>query len=52
MLGNAPQVPARWESYKTIVIEPYIRAALTQKEDETIPSIEELEKEWLKKVFD
>lgn len=52
MLGNAPQVPARWESYKTIVIEPYIRAALAQKEDETIPSIEELEKEWLKKVFD
>lgn len=52
LLGNSPQVPARWESYKTIVIEPYIRASLEQTENEPLPSIEELEKEWLKKVFD
>lgn len=52
MLGTSPQVPARWESYKTIVIEPYIRAVISSDQDEVSISIEELEKEWLKKVFD
>lgn len=52
MLGSTPQVPARWESYKTIVIYPYIRSALGHEETDTLPSIADLEKEWQKKVFD
>lgn len=54
LLGTCPLVPGRWESYKNIVIKPYIRSSLEHSDDDKIalPTIEELEKEWQKKVFE
>lgn len=52
MLTVPQKLPARWESYRTLVIEPYIKAAVTLPEGEVAPSLYEYEKEWRKKVFD
>ena len=49
-LLKVPQkLPARWDSYKSVVVEPYLNAAITT--DEKV-SIAEYEAEWRKKVFD
>ena len=48
-----PQIlPPRWESYKSMVVEPYIHNAVSATEGEAIPTIQDLEQEWRKKVFD
>ena len=52
MLTVPQRLPARWESYRTLVIEPYIKAASTVAEGETAPTLHDYEKEWRKKVFD
>ena len=52
MLTVPQKLPARWESYRTLVVEPYIKAAVTLPEGETAPSLHDYEKEWRKKVFD
>ena len=49
-LLKVPQkLPARWDSYKTVVVEPYLSEAITT--DKKV-SISEYETEWRKKVFD
>ena len=49
-LLKVPQkLPARWDSYKSVVVEPYLKAAITT--DEKV-SIADYEAEWRKKVFD
>ena len=49
-LLRVPQkLPARWDSYKSVVVEPYLNAAITT--DEKV-SISDYEAEWRKKVFD
>ena len=49
-LLKVPQkLPARWDSYKSVVVEPYLNAAITT--DEKV-SISDYESEWRKKVFD
>ena len=49
-LLKVPQkLPARWDSYKSVVVEPYLNAAITT--DEKV-SIADFEAEWRKKVFD
>lgn len=49
---TVPQkLPARWESYKSGVVEPYLKEAITNTSDST-PDIIEFEKEWQKKLFD
>lgn len=53
MLTVPNQLPARWESYKSLVIVPYLKSVLTRSDDETEPqTLEQLEEEWRKKVFD
>ncbi|MCR4578941.1 MAG: ABC transporter substrate-binding protein [Treponema sp.] len=50
---TVPQIlPPRWDSYKTQVVEPYLRNAISASDPATIPSISDLEQEWRKKVFD
>ena len=49
-LLKVPQkLPARWDSYKSVVVEPYLSEAITT---ENKVSISEYETEWRKKVFD
>ena len=49
-LLKVPQkLPARWDSYKSVVVEPYLNTAITT--DEKV-SISEFEAEWRKKLFD
>lgn len=50
MLEVPSKLPARWESYKSQVVEPYIRAEITAITPQAKP-ITEFEKEWRKKVF-
>ena len=52
MLTVPQMLPARWESYRTLVVEPYIKAVITMADGETTPSLQDFEKEWRKKVFD
>lgn len=52
MLTVPQRLPARWESYRTLVVEPYLKAAVTSSNGETAPSLQDFEKEWRKKVFD
>ena len=51
MLTVPQKLPARWESYKSGVVEPYLKEAITNTSDST-PDIIEFEKEWQKKLFD
>ncbi len=52
MLSVPNQLPARWESYKTMVVEPYIKALATSDNTENVTTILALESEWRRKVFD
>lgn len=52
MLTVPQRLPARWESYRMLVIEPYIKAAVTTPDGETVVTLHDYEKEWRKKVFD
>jgi hypothetical protein len=49
-LLKVPQkLPARWDSYKSVVVEPYLNDSITS--DKKL-SISDYETEWRKKVFD
>lgn len=52
MLSVPNQLPARWDSYKSLVVEAYLKEVLTSTDTEETQTIEDLEKEWRKKVFD
>ncbi len=52
MLTVPQKLPARWESYRTLVVEPYIKSAVTAAEGEQTQTLHDYEKEWRKKVFD
>ena len=52
MLTVPNQLPARWESYRTLVVEPYIKDSFTLEEGQPQPDHHDYEKEWRKKVFD
>lgn len=52
MLTVPEQLPARWESYKSMVVEPFLRSVITAQEGDTITPIPDLESEWRRKVFD
>lgn len=50
---QAPQLlPKRWESYKSVVIEPYIKGKILANSPEDEPIFLDLEKEWYKKIFE
>lgn len=61
MLSNLPpasmfkipeKLPARWESYKAMVVEPFIRESVIAETEEDKPSFADLESDWHNKVFD
>ncbi|MBP5519920.1 MAG: extracellular solute-binding protein [Treponema sp.] len=52
MLAVPQRLPARWESYRTLAVEPYIKACVIASENEVQPNFDDFEKEWRKKVFD
>ena len=52
MLTVPQKLPARWESYRSLVVEPYIKGAVTTPEGESAATLHDYEKEWRKKVFD
>ena len=52
MIFVPEMLPARWESYKDQVVEPYIKNVITTERGAAIPSIADLEKDWRKKMFD
>lgn len=52
MLSVPNQLPARWESYKTIVVEPYVKSLAASENGESSTTIQALESEWRRKVFD
>lgn len=52
MLAVSQKLPARWESYKSMVVEPYMKEVLTLSSETPVPAIVDFEKEWRKKVFD
>ena len=52
MLTVPQKLPARWESYRALVVEPYLKAIVTLQDGEDAPTLEDFEKEWRKKVFD
>ena len=52
MLTVPQMLPARWESYRTLVVEPYIKDSITTSSEEAAPVFQDYVKEWRKKVFD
>ena len=52
MLTVSQRLPPRWDSYRTLVVEPYIKAAVTMGDGDAAPVFQNFEKEWRKKVFD
>ena len=52
MLTVPQKLPARWETYRTLVVEPYIKGAVTASDGESAQTLHDYEKEWRKKVFD
>ena len=52
MLSVPQKLPARWDSYKSLVVEPYLRSIITAQSEDTVMSMEDLESEWRRKVFD
>lgn len=52
MLKIPQNLPAKWESYKKTVVEPYIKSYITATDDSQVQPLSELEKEWQKKMFD
>lgn len=49
MITVSQKLPARWDSYRSLVVEPYLYDSITLNEAQPIS---EYEKEWRKKVFD
>jgi hypothetical protein len=52
MLTVPQKLPARWESYRTLVVEPYIKDTVTVTDGKQPQTLHDYEKEWRKKVFD
>ena len=52
LLTVPEKLPARWESYRSLVVVPYIKAAVTASSGTPAPILQDFEKEWRKKVFD
>lgn len=52
MLSVPQKLPARWDSYKSLVVEPYLRSIITAQTEDIVMSMEDLESEWRRKVFD
>ena len=52
MLTVPQKLPARWESYRMLVVEPYIKGAVTVADGVQPQTLHDYEKEWRKKVFD
>ena len=52
MLTVSQMLPPRWESYRTLVVEPYVKVVVTMEDGEPTPDLQDFEKEWRKKVFD
>ncbi len=52
MLEPPQELPPKWNSYRTTVVEPYIGAAVRTDGTDGCPPIEEFESEWRKKIFD
>ncbi len=52
MLTVPTELPSRWESYKTSVVEAYIKNKLTAEKEENITPYTDFEKEWRRKLFD
>lgn len=52
MLKVPTELPARWENYKTSVVEAYIKNKLTADKEENIIPYSEFEKDWRRKLFD
>lgn len=49
MIAVSQKLPARWESYKNLVVSQYLSDSITQT---AVDPIVNYEKEWRKKVFD
>lgn len=49
LLKLPQKLPARWDSYKSVVVEPYLNSAITT---DSKASMGDYEAEWRKKVFD
>ena len=52
MITPPQKLPARWESYRSLVVEPFIKEKITAAEGTETQSLKDYEKEWRKKVFD
>lgn len=52
MIQVPQKLPARWISYKTQVVEPYLQSVATSTENSKQITIEELEEEYKKKFYD
>ena len=52
MLEVPQKLPARWDSYRSLVVIPYIQALVTSQNAASVQSLQDYEKEWRKKVFD
>ncbi len=52
LLATPQKLPARWNSYKTAVIQPFLKGSVTATENQAAPAIQDLESEWRKKIFD
>ncbi|MCR4734417.1 MAG: extracellular solute-binding protein [Treponema sp.] len=52
MMKVPQKLPARWDSYKSIVVQTYLTSAISAEEGAVIESVSDLEKEWRRKVFD
>lgn len=52
MLQSGLKYNARWDSYKSKVIQQYIQSEIINNQEEPVISFDEYEKEWQKKVFD
>ena len=52
MMKVPQKLPARWDSYKSVVVQPYLISTISAEEGAVVDSISELEREWNRKVFD
>lgn len=52
MIEVPQKLPPLWESYQEYVVDKYLTNYIKAADDEIIPTIPQLEKEWQKKVFD
>ncbi|MCR4953265.1 MAG: extracellular solute-binding protein [Treponema sp.] len=52
MMKVPQKLPARWDSYKSIVVQAYLTEAISAEEGAAVTPVAELEKEWRRKVFD